>query len=243
MSDLASHQEALIRLLITSGVLRFGDFLLKSGRRSPYFLNFGTLCAGKDIQELGIIYATHIRRTCASGPTIIFGPAYKGIPLAVSTSQSLATQFNQDSWFLFNRKEQKQRGEGGFFVGRLPTEHDRVVIVEDVITGGTTLNEVLPLFREHFKAIISGIIIAVDRCERPNPESDVSESAELASEIKLSAVKLIEEQFKIPIYPIVTIYDILSYVKNFPGRDEIGATDAVLTASYSYLARMGANPG
>jgi orotate phosphoribosyltransferase len=173
------YQQAFIELLVRHEVLRFGDFTLKSGRRSPYFVNAGQFRTGAAIAGLGRAYAACLRR--AGLPCdLVFGPSYKGVPLAVATAIALS-ELGHDAPFCFDRKEQKDHGEGGWFVGTTPQDGMRVVIVDDVITSGKSIHESVALLRRTADVQIAGVVVAVDRQERGTGER--STLAELQDEL------------------------------------------------------------
>jgi orotate phosphoribosyltransferase len=196
--DLTTGCSAVIDFLVSSGALKFGDFTLKSGRKAPYFINTGCFDDGLKISLLAKFYAQEILRLGLHDADLVFGPAYKGIPLCVATSYALAVDFGVNIGFCFNRKEAKTRGEGGEYVGKPLKPGMRVVLVEDVVTAGTTLQEVVPVLRERVGVEVSGVIILVDRDERGSGE--------------LSAVKEAERDLKIKIHPIVDINTIINYL-------------------------------
>jgi orotate phosphoribosyltransferase len=200
MNERTLHKSQLIDFLITSKALSFGEFLLKSGRTAPYFINTGAFDDGKKITTLGAFYANYIHALGWDTVDVIFGPAYKGIPLCVATTIALAQNFDTNLGFCFNRKEAKTRGEGGEFVGTKLSAGMRAIIVEDVVTAGTTLQEVIPLLRETIGVEIQGVAIMVDREERGLGE--------------LSAVQETEASLGVPIRSMVTIRDILDYLSH-----------------------------
>lgn len=191
-------QRDFLRFAIDQQVLKFGDFTLKSGRRSPYFFNAGLFRTSRALAMLGEFYASALQ---ASGLQydMLFGPAYKGIPLVSSLAIALANEYNQDVPYAFNRKEAKDHGEGGIVVGS-PLA-GRVLIVDDVITAGTAVREVISLIQSQ-GARPAGVLVALDRQERGQGE--------------LSAIQEIEQQFQIPVIPIVRLGDILEYVEAEP---------------------------
>jgi orotate phosphoribosyltransferase len=161
-----------VEILLESEVLRFGEFVTKSGRTSPYFFNTGNIDSGLVLAEAASFYAQKISETFGSEVTNLFGPAYKGIPLCVSVSEKLALKYGRDVSFTYNRKEAKDHGEGGTLVGHSYQPGDKVVIVEDVLTGGTSIRETMDLFRSIDVEVV-GAIIGIDRQEKG---SDVSVS-------------------------------------------------------------------
>ncbi|MGM0767794.1 MAG: orotate phosphoribosyltransferase [Pseudomonadota bacterium] len=191
------YQQHFIEFAIRRNVLRFGEFKLKSGRTSPYFFNAGLFNTGEDLLELSKAYAAAVQRS-GLDYDIIFGPAYKGIPLATVTAMALASE-GQSKPFAFNRKEKKDHGEGGNIVGA-PLE-GRVLIVDDVITAGTAIRESIDLIRTA-GAEPAGVLIALDRQERGNGER--------------SAIQEVEQEFGLPVVSIIQLEQVLDYVSNRP---------------------------
>lgn len=189
-----NYQEEFIRFAIERGVLRFGEFQLKSGRVSPYFFNAGLFNSGLALARLGQFYA---RALLDSGVEydVLFGPAYKGIPLATSVALALAGEHDQDRPWCFNRKEAKEHGEGGVLVGA-PLQ-GRVMIVDDVITAGTAIREVMQII-DHEGAHAAGVLIALNRQERGQGE--------------LSAIQEVERDFNMPVISIVSLQQIMQYL-------------------------------
>lgn len=191
------YQQKFIEFAIRRNVLRFGDFTLKSGRTSPYFFNAGLFNSGDDLLQLSTAYAAAIDRS-GLDYDIIFGPAYKGIPLATVTAMALA-QEGKSMPFAFNRKEEKEHGEGGNIVGA-PLQ-GKVLIVDDVITAGTAIRESISLIHAA-EAKPAGVLIALDRQERGNGE--------------LSAIQEVESEFGIPVVSIIRLEQILDYLETNP---------------------------
>ena len=198
MSSGIASKAAVIDFLVQSKALKFGDFTLKSGRKAPYFINTGSFDDGAKILQLSHFYARQILESGLQGVDVVFGPAYKGIPLCVSTAMTLAKDYGVQIGFCFNRKEAKTRGEGGEYVGKPLVPGMKVVLVEDVVTAGTTLHEVIPVLRSKVGVDVAGVIILVDRDERGSGE--------------LSAVKEAERDLQISVTSIVTINDIIAYL-------------------------------
>jgi orotate phosphoribosyltransferase len=180
---------AFVDLLVRAEVLRFGDFVTKSGRPTPYFANFGSVRTGSQIAELGRFYADRITAVFGDGVDVVFGPAYKGIPLAVASAAALAAHHGRDVGFAFDRKEVKDHGEGGAIVGHELTDGDRVVIVEDVTTAGTSVRETVPKLRAAADVAVVGLVVGLDRQER-GPSGDASALDGLAQEFGLVATGL-----------------------------------------------------
>ena len=189
-----AYQREFIRFAIERGVLRFGEFTLKSGRTSPYFFNAGLFNSGLALAQLGRFYAAAVVESGIAFD-VLFGPAYKGIPLAAATAVALAEQHQQDLPWCFNRKEAKTHGEGGSLVGA-PLE-GRVLIVDDVITAGTAIREVMQIIQAQ-GAQAAGVLIALNREERGQGE--------------LSAIQEVERDFGMPVVSIVSLTQVLEYL-------------------------------
>ena len=189
-----AYQRDFIRFAIDRGVLRFGEFTLKSGRTSPYFFNAGLFNTGSALAQLGRFYAAAIVDSGISFD-VLFGPAYKGIPLAATTAVALAEHHDRDLPWCFNRKEAKAHGEGGSLVGS-PLEGD-ILIIDDVITAGTAIREVMQIIQAQ-GAKATGVMIALNRQERGNGE--------------LSAIQEVERDFGIPVISIVSLNQVLQYL-------------------------------
>jgi orotate phosphoribosyltransferase len=194
------HTRALVQLLVDAEVLQFGDFTLKSGRRSPYFFNLGALHTGAAIQTLGEAYARRIEELGVSFD-VVLGPAYKGIPLAVATAEALARRGRDVAW-AFNRKEAKDHGEGGAFVGGDVT--GRVLLVDDVLTAGTAVREAAGLVREA-GGTLAGVVIALDRRER---------GADGAT-----AVQALAAELEVPVVSLLCLEDVIDYLDVAVGDD------------------------
>ena len=189
------YQREFIGFALRHGVLRFGNFTLKSGRQSPYFFNAGLFNTGRMLAELGRFYAEAIR-TSGVEFDVLFGPAYKGIPLAAATAVQLADEFGIDTPWCFNRKEAKDHGEGGMLVGAPLT--GRVLVIDDVITAGTAIRDVMTII-QNAAASPAAVIVALDRQERGKGE--------------LSAIQEVERDFGIPVIAILTLKQIISYLE------------------------------
>lgn len=191
------YKQRFIDLLVRHQALRFGDFTLKSGRRSPYFINAGQLRTGAAIAGLGEAYAACVLRA-ELAPDLLFGPAYKGIPLAVTAAIALAAA-GRDVAFSFDRKEAKDHGEGGLFVGAAPWDGARVVLVDDVITSGQSIHEAVALLRRAAAVTIAGVVVAVDRQERGRSGR--------------STLLELEAEAGAPVRAIVTIREIVAHLR------------------------------
>ena len=195
-------QKEFIEFAIARGVLKFGEFTLKSGRTSPYFFNAGLFNRGGDLAKLGRFYAAALMDAGIKFD-VLFGPAYKGIPIATTTAVALADQNDVDTPYCFNRKEAKTHGEGGNLVGS-PLE-GKVMLVDDVITAGTAIRESMQLIEQN-NASLAGVLIALDRQERGQGE--------------LSAIQEVERDFDTQVVSIVTLADVVSYLKEQPAQQD-----------------------
>ncbi len=200
MSLKTADRQALVALLVEAGVLRFGEFTLKSGRRSPYFFNLGALHGGAAIQRLGEAYAARIE-SAGLAYDVVFGPAYKGIPIAVATAEALA-RLGRDTAWAFNRKEVKEHGEGGAFVGGDVT--GRVVLVDDVLTAGTAIREAVGLIRAAGGSI-AGVVIALDRRELADDGA--------------TAVDTLAAELDAPVLSLLGLEDVIEYLDAASGGD------------------------
>lgn len=193
-----SYHGEFIEFLLEAGVLTFGDFVTKSGRKTPYFLNMGNIDSGKDLLKLGKFYSK-IYKEHFDDTKVLYGPAYKGISLSVATSIALYDRYKYNVPITFNRKEMKAHGEGGQFIGKKPEAGDRFVIIEDVMTAGTAVRETLELLKP-YDVSVDGIIIAVDRMEKGSKDK--------------SAIQEFQEEYNIPVYSVVTIVDLVEHLYN-----------------------------
>ena len=189
---LSAAQAAFIELLHRRNALRFGDFTLKSGRKSPYFINLGCLHQGGDVDRLGAAYADAIQRRFGDGIEVIFGPAYKGIPLAIATAAAYERLVGRPVGWTFDRKEVKDHGDGGLFVGAPLAAGTRVVVVDDVLTAGTALRETLVRLAPT-GCTVAGGVVAVDRMERGTGAVTALQELAAASGIAVVAIVTIAE--------------------------------------------------
>lgn len=191
-------KKEFVKFLIESDVLRFGEFITKSGRKTPYFINTGKYDDGRKLSKLGEFYADVVNQNFPNA-TLIFGPAYKGISLSVITSIKLYEKYGKVVKVAYNRKEIKDHGEGGIIIGEVSSD-DRVVIVEDVITSGLSIRESLEILKNIGNPKVLGVVVSVDRMEKGQTD-------------KL-ATKEIEEEFGIQVVSIVNVIDIIEYLKD-----------------------------
>lgn len=194
------YQLEFVEFMVRSNVLTFGDFTTKSGRKTPYFVNTGNYKTGAQICKLGKFYAACILNNIGKNFDLLFGPAYKGIPLSVAASSSLYQDFDFNIPFCFNRKEAKDHGEGGSLIGYAPKDGDRVVIIEDVITAGTSVRESIALLNAVAKVEITSLVVSVDRMEKGTGQK--------------TALQELQETYGIKTFPIVTIREIVGYIHN-----------------------------
>ncbi len=195
-----TYKEEFIKFMVDSGVLTFGEFTLKSGRKAPYFINCGNYKTGGQLARLGEFYAECIKDNNLEAETL-FGPAYKGIPLAVSAAAGLYNKFGIDVSYCFDRKEAKDHGEGGMFVGKKLVDGEKVVIIDDVMTSGKAMRESMPKLKSAADVNVTGMVITVDRMEK-GLNSDKS------------AVQEVYDDFGVKVYSIVNMLDIIEAIKN-----------------------------
>lgn len=221
-----TYKEAFIQFMVESGVLTFGDFTTKSGRKTPYFVNTGNYKTGAQVAKLGDYYAACIQEQIPTGIDCLFGPAYKGIPLVVTAAASLYRNHNRDLPYCFNRKEEKDHGEGGTLVGYKPKEKDKIVIVEDVVTAGTAVRESIALFEQIVPVEMSALIVSVDRMERGTKDC--------------STLDELRQDQGIAIYPIVTVLEIIEFLHNREIEGKVYLDDSMRKNMEAYLKEYGA---
>ena len=214
-----SYKREFIQFLQSAGVLKFGDFTAKSGRKIPYFINAGMIKTGDEIAKLGEFYAKAYFDKIGNKKAVLYGPAYKGISIAVSAAVALSKN-GLDVPFFFNRKEAKDHGEGGVFVGYVPQAGEEVVIVEDVITAGTAIRESMAILSSLEGVKVAATFVMVDRKEKGQGEK--------------GAMQEVEEQFGFPVYSVVDVYDIIEYL------EEDSANEENVTRIKDYLSVNGA---
>lgn len=208
-----SYKREFIDFLKSANVLKFGDFTAKSGRKIPYFINAGEIKTGAQIARLGEFYAKAYREKLGGKRAVLYGPAYKGISIAVSASVALARE-GLDLPFFFNRKEAKDHGEGGVFVGYVPQAGEQVVITEDVITAGTAIRESMAILSGLEGVKVAAAFVMVDRKEKGQTDK--------------SAMQEVEEEFGFPVYSVVDVYDIIEYLE----EDTANAENVVRIKNY-----------
>ncbi|OUQ15328.1 orotate phosphoribosyltransferase [Lachnoclostridium sp. An14] len=221
-----SYKQEFIEFMIDCEVLRFGDFVTKSGRKTPFFVNTGFYRTGAQLRKLGEYYAKAIQSTFGTEFDVLFGPAYKGIPLSVAASMALSEHYGADIRYCSNRKEVKDHGDKGILLGGPIQDGDKVVIIEDVTTAGTSIHETLPILKAQGDVDVLGLVVSVDRMERGQGEK--------------SALKEIEEQFGFKTTAIVTMADVVEHLYNREYKGRVVIDDTLKAAIDAYYEQYGA---
>jgi orotate phosphoribosyltransferase len=217
-----TYQKEFLQFIYERGALRFGEFQTKSGRLSPYFFNAGGLFKGSDLVRLGEVYASAMQEHFATSAGIIYGPAYKGIPLSVLITAELARRGQDDIGYCFNRKEAKDHGEKGLLVGQIPQAGDNIVVVDDVITAGTSIRETMELLKNYEGINIKGILVAVDRQEK-------------GTDCEQSATQQVAQDYGLPVHAIANISHIIELLESGGfGEVEAGLLERVKTYRDTY---------
>jgi orotate phosphoribosyltransferase len=219
------YKQQFIEFMLRSGVLTFGDFVTKSGRKTPFFINTGNYKTGAQLVKLGQYYAESVVNNLGSQFNVLFGPAYKGIPLAVSTSMILSEKFGQDVAFCFNRKEAKDHGEGGTLIGHKLKNGDKVLIIEDVTTAGTSVRESIPMLKAIADVTIAGLVVSVDRMERGTGTK--------------GALTELKDEFSIPAFSIVSLAEIIEHLHNREVDGKVVLNDTILERIQEYRKLYG----
>lgn len=218
------YKEEFIEFLVEKNALKFGEFTLKSGRKSPYFINTGMFKDGKGISKLALYYAKAIQENFGKEFDVLFGPAYKGIPLSVATSIKLA-ELEVNKGYAFNRKESKDHGEKGDIIGTELNENSRVLIIDDVITAGTAVRETIEVLEKNGNPKIIGIIISVNRKEKGTE--------------KKSAIQELEETLKIKIVSVIDFDDIVKHLHNKKIKGQVLLNDELYNKMMEYKKEYG----
>jgi orotate phosphoribosyltransferase len=221
-----TYKKQFIEFMVRSNVLTFGDFTTKSGRRTPFFINTGNYRTGSQIRALGEFYAAAMVTHLGDRFNVLYGPAYKGIPLVVTVASALAGSYHRDVPYCFNRKEAKDHGEGGIFIGHRPAAGDRILIVEDVVTAGTSVRESVALLSRTAGLSVAGLIVSVNRMERG--VGDRSALAELADEFGIAA------------FAIVTLDEVIAHLHGRSIDGTVVLDDKLLDKISDYRRRYGA---
>ena len=184
------YKQRFIEFMIDCNVLKFGDFVTKSGRKTPFFVNTGFYRTGSQLRKLGQYYARAIEQTFGTDFDVLFGPAYKGIPLTVAATMALSEDFNADIRYCSNRKEVKDHGDKGILLGSPIADNDKIVIIEDVTTAGTSIEETLPIIKAQGNVNVLGLVVSVDRMERGQGEKSALSALSLRNgrHIEISAL-------------------------------------------------------
>ncbi len=217
------YKQEFIEFMVDCEVLRFGDFTTKSGRKTPFFINTGFYRTGTQLRKLSGYYAQAIENKFGLDFDILFGPAYKGIPLSVATSIAISEQYKKDVMYCSNRKEQKDHGDTGILLGGPIKDGDRVIIIEDVTTAGTSIAETLPIIKGQGKVDIKGMVVSVNRMERGHGET--------------SALAEIEDIYGFPTTAIVTMDEVVEHLYNRPYKGKIIIDDVMKKAIDAYYEK------
>ena len=220
------YKKEFIEFMIDCNVLKFGDFVTKSGRKTPFFVNTGFYRTGSQLKRLGEYYAEAINTEFGMDFDVLFGPAYKGIPLTVATTVAIAEEFDEDIKYCSNRKEVKDHGDKGILLGSPIEDGDRVVIIEDVTTAGTSIEETLPIIKAQGDVSVVGMVVSVDRMERGQGSK--------------SALKEIEEKFGFKTTAIVTMAEVVEHLYNKPYKGKVIIDDALKASIDAYYEQYGA---
>ena len=221
-----SYKREFIEFMVDCKVLRFGDFVTKSGRKTPFFINTGFYRTGSQLKKLGEFYAKAINSKFGKDFDILFGPAYKGIPLSVTAAIALSDNFGTDVGYCANRKEVKDHGDKGILLGSPIADGDRVVIIEDVTTAGTSIQETMPILKAQGDVEVKGLVVSVDRMERGQGTR--------------SALKEIEEKYGLVTTAIVTMEEVVGYLSTTPYKGELIIDETRKAAIDAYYEQYGA---
>lgn len=219
------YKKEFIEFMVDCGVLTFGDFVTKSGRKTPFFINTGNFKSGAQLCKLGEFYAKAICQHFHEGFEILFGPAYKGIPLSVAASIALSNIYGIDVAFCSNRKEIKDHGDKGILLGSKPKDGDRVVIIEDVTTAGTSIHETMPILKAQGEISVIGLIIAVDRMEK-------------GTGVKCAFMEL-QEKYGLQTHSIVTMKEVVEHLHNRELKGKIHIDDEMKQSLAEYYKVYG----
>lgn len=220
------YKKEFIEFMIDCEVLKFGDFVTKSGRKTPFFVNTGFYRTGTQLRRLGEYYAKAIQDTFGTEFDVLFGPAYKGIPLTVAATMALSEFYDADIKYCSNRKEVKDHGDKGILLGSPIKDGDNIVIIEDVTTAGTSIEETLPIIKAQGDVNVKGLVVSVDRMERGQGAK--------------SALKEIEEKYGFKTTAIVTMADVVEHLHNKPYNGKIIIDDKLKAAIDAYYEQYGA---
>ncbi len=221
-----AYKQEFIEFMVESQVLKFGEFTLKSGRKSPFFMNAGAYVTGTQLKRLGEYYAKAIHDNYGLDFDVLFGPAYKGIPLSVATTMAISELYGVDIRYCSNRKEVKDHGDTGILLGSKIKDGDRVVIIEDVTTSGKSIEETFPIIQAQGNVEIKGLMVSLNRMERGKGTK--------------SALEEIQEIYGFPANAIVTMEEVIEYLYNKPCQGKVIIDDTMKAAIDAYYAEYGA---
>ncbi len=219
------YKEEFIEFMIDCNVLKFGDFVTKSGRKTPFFVNTGFYRSGSQLARLGKYYAKAINEKFGLDFDILFGPAYKGIPLTVATTMAISEEYGKDIKYCSNRKEVKDHGDTGILLGSPISDNDKVIIIEDVTTAGTSIKETLPIIKAQGNVSVLGLCVSVDRMERGEKKSALTE---------------IEENYGLRTTAIVTMAEVFEHLYNKPYKGKVIIDDEIKGRIDAYYEQYGA---
>ena len=222
-----TYKQEFIEFMVDSGVLKFGEFTLKSGRKSPFFMNAGAYVTGAQLRRLGEYYAKAIHENFGDDFDVLFGPAYKGIPLSVATTIAYSALYGKEIRYCSNRKEVKDHGDVGILLGSTLKDGDPVVIIEDVTTSGKSIEETFPILMEQAKVEIKGLMVSLNRMEK-------------GLSGKVSALAEIKEKYGFEARAIVTMADVIEHLYNRPYQGKIYIDDRLKAAIDTYYEQYGA---
>lgn len=221
------YKQEFIEFMVDSQVLKFGDFTLKSGRKSPFFMNAGAYVTGAQLRRLGEYYAKAIHDRYGLDFDVLFGPAYKGIPLSVATTMAISELYGKEIRYCSNRKEVKDHGDTGILLGSKLKDGDRVVIIEDVTTSGKSIEETFPILRSQADVQIKGLMVSLNRMER-------------GLDSEKSALDEIKEKYGFDANAIVTMEEVVSCLYNKPYKGTVYIDDTLKSAIDAYYKQYGA---
>ncbi len=222
-----NYKKEFIEFMVESQVLKFGEFTLKSGRKSPFFMNAGGYVTGRQLRRLGEYYAKAIHDAYGLDFDVLFGPAYKGIPLSVATTMALSELYGKEIRYCSNRKEVKDHGDTGILLGSKLKDGDRVVIIEDVTTSGKSIEETFPIIKAQADVEIKGLMVSLNRMEKGQGEK--------------SALEEIKEKYGFDANAIVSMAEVVEYLYNKPCQGQIYIDDRIKEALDAYYEQYGVN--
>lgn len=220
-----AYKKEFIEFMVECGVLKFGDFVTKSGRNTPFFVNTGFYRTGAQLKKLGEYYAKSIKEQFDEEFDVLFGPAYKGIPLSVATTIALNEEYGDEVRYCSNRKEVKDHGDKGILLGSPIVDGDRIIIIEDVTTAGTSIEETMPILKAQGDVTVLGLIVSVDRCERGQGDK--------------SALSEIQDKYKMKTKAIVTMEEVVEHLYNKSYKGKVIIDDKLKAAIDDYYEKYG----